>query len=233
MRPFLLEKLRLSPALVVAITALAVALGGVAYATIPDAGGTIHGCYGPLGVLRVIDTDTGQHCTAYEKPLNWSQTGPQGPAGATGPAGPPGTAAAVETNTVENAVLPFPPPPSTWTNVVSLNLAKGHYLVNGAVLVDNAAYDNVTECGLIASNNNPFSSNTQATIFDGELADGQQVPGEATLNVTGLINLSAATTISVECLADPYSNYPPSGDVAGNVLTVYMNAVTISSVNGS
>ena len=67
-------------------------LGGVAYASIPDAGGVIHGCYftgggGQVsGSLRVIDSPT-QSCTANETALTWSQAGPQGPTGATGPSG--------------------------------------------------------------------------------------------------------------------------------------------------
>jgi hypothetical protein len=72
------------------VAVMAVA-GGVAYATIPDSSGVIHACYGPLGVLRVIDTDAGQHCTANEKPLSWSQAGPQGPQGPPGPQGPAGS----------------------------------------------------------------------------------------------------------------------------------------------
>ena len=62
MRLTLLNKMRPSPALVVAIVALVVALAGVAYATIPDSGGVIHGCYlKAVGSLRVIDP-TSQHC---------------------------------------------------------------------------------------------------------------------------------------------------------------------------
>ena len=71
------------------------ALGsGVAFATIPGAGGVIHGCYSKLGgAVRVIDTGS---CRVTESPLNWSQTGPQGPQGpmgaegAQGPQGPQG-----------------------------------------------------------------------------------------------------------------------------------------------
>ena len=95
--------------------ALLVVGGGIAYATIPDSGGVIHGCYNKEnGRLRVIDTspggsqssqngDHGQSgnektsdlggCGSNETALNWNQTGPQGPkgdTGATGPAGPQG-----------------------------------------------------------------------------------------------------------------------------------------------
>jgi hypothetical protein len=81
MRPFLARKLRPSPALIVATAALAVALGGVAYATIPDSGGVIHGCYQKtVGSLRVIDPSTGGQCSSAETPIHWSQ----GPAGVSG-----------------------------------------------------------------------------------------------------------------------------------------------------
>jgi hypothetical protein len=60
--------------------------------TIPDADGVIHGCRDPRsGALSVIDSDT-QQCPKGAAALNWSQTGPQGPAGPRGPAGPQGPA---------------------------------------------------------------------------------------------------------------------------------------------
>jgi hypothetical protein len=64
-------------------TSAAVA-AGVAYATIPDETGVIHGCYSNgLGILRVIDPSAGQQCRGTETSLDWNQTGPQGPSGAT------------------------------------------------------------------------------------------------------------------------------------------------------
>src|SRR5215469_13010899 len=83
-----------------------VVLGGVgvgtAYASIPDSGGVIHGCYKPQGngsnaPLGVIDTALSNgHCPSGDTELTWNQTGPQGPqgvtgaTGATGPQGPAG-----------------------------------------------------------------------------------------------------------------------------------------------
>ncbi len=68
-----------------------VAAGGIAYASIPDAGGVIHGCYKKkVGTLRVVDPGAGGTCKASETSLDWSQTGPQGPPGADGAQGPPG-----------------------------------------------------------------------------------------------------------------------------------------------
>jgi hypothetical protein len=102
--------------LALAISGAVLLAGGVAYATIPDASGVIHGCYNtgsnPSGQLRVIDTQAGGKCAKNEKALDWNYkgptgpqgpkgdkgdtgdtgaTGPQGPAGPTGPQGPTGS----------------------------------------------------------------------------------------------------------------------------------------------
>lgn len=67
---------------------------GVAYATIPDNNGVIHGCYTPNkngqeSALSVFDSATGS-CGRGETELDWNQTGPAGPQGAQGPQGPQG-----------------------------------------------------------------------------------------------------------------------------------------------
>src|SRR5436190_11557664 len=68
------------------------AAGGIAYASIPDGTGVIHGCYKTTGgSLRVIDTSVGGNCNSSETPLSWSQTGPKGATGARGPTGAAGT----------------------------------------------------------------------------------------------------------------------------------------------
>jgi hypothetical protein len=59
----------------------AVLAGGAAatLASIPDAGGVIHGCYQKnVGNLRVIDPAAGERCRPPEIAISWSQTGPQG-----------------------------------------------------------------------------------------------------------------------------------------------------------
>jgi len=73
----------------VAVAAMLVA-GGVAYATIPGSGGTIHGCYAKSGgALRVIDAGV-TNCKSTETSLDWNVQGQQGPQGAQGPQGPAG-----------------------------------------------------------------------------------------------------------------------------------------------
>src|SRR2546421_6579126 len=69
-----------------AVVGLALA-SGVAYATIPDSGGTIHACMlKNIGTVRIIDPSAGQKCSSsLETPIDWNQ---KGSAGARGPTGP-------------------------------------------------------------------------------------------------------------------------------------------------
>lgn len=63
----------------------------IAYASIPDSNGVIHGCYKTSnGSIRVIDSPAVQCDPRNETAISWNQTGPQGPAGEVGPEGPPG-----------------------------------------------------------------------------------------------------------------------------------------------
>jgi hypothetical protein len=65
--------------------------GGIAFATIPDSSGVVHGCYSKTsGALRVIDTGKSQKCAISELAVSWNQTGPKGAAGPVGPTGPAG-----------------------------------------------------------------------------------------------------------------------------------------------
>lgn len=80
--------------------------GGVAWATIPSADGTIHGCYKQAnGDLRVVDN--AGDCKNNELAISWNEkdvagatgaTGPQGPKGETGAKGDPGTPGTPGTN---------------------------------------------------------------------------------------------------------------------------------------
>jgi hypothetical protein len=77
---------RPSPGAVLGLAALVVAIGGAAFAAIPDSSGVIHGCYGKSnGSLRVVGSAS--DCRNNETAIEWNQ---QGPPGATGPQGPPG-----------------------------------------------------------------------------------------------------------------------------------------------
>jgi Collagen triple helix repeat (20 copies) len=85
--------------LTVAAFAILMVAAGVAYASIPDSTGVIHGCYTTgTGQLRVYDSQssTAKKCSSNERALTWNQQGPQGaqgpqgPQGAQGPQGPQG-----------------------------------------------------------------------------------------------------------------------------------------------
>ena len=90
-----IDHFRPSPAMVVAVIALLVALGGVAAASIPGKVGVISACYlKTSGSLRVFDTakpGASGRCHQNERTLTWNRQGPQGIQGVkgnTGPAGP-------------------------------------------------------------------------------------------------------------------------------------------------
>jgi len=105
MRLRLPSVVRLRWAIPVAIV-IGLAAGGLAYASIPDSNGVIHGCYqytvtnGSYGKLRVYDpASANPGCNRFEKRLDWNRNGPTGAigptgvsgvTGATGPSGPTG-----------------------------------------------------------------------------------------------------------------------------------------------
>lgn len=69
---------RPSPAMVVAVVSLMVAVTATAYAAIPDAGGVIHACFNPsTGALRLTDSEdqVPRPCQPSETALNWNQRG--------------------------------------------------------------------------------------------------------------------------------------------------------------
>ncbi len=110
---------RPSPAMVVVVIALLVALGGVAAASIPGNGGVITACYLKTGgSLRVLDTSlpgASGRCHQNERTLTWNQRGRQGIQGQqgiqgvkgdTGPAGPTeGTSADFFSNTSQSPTV--------------------------------------------------------------------------------------------------------------------------------
>ena len=86
---------RLAVVLGVAIIGLAL-VGSIAYASIPDSSGVLHGCYSANGAnakggaqLNLVNSDQAT-CTNGQTAVTWSQTGPAGGTGPTGPTGPAG-----------------------------------------------------------------------------------------------------------------------------------------------
>ena len=68
----LIRRFRPTPATGIALVALMVALGGAAFAAIPDSGGTVHACYQKAnGNLRAVESES--ECRNNENPLRSAQ----------------------------------------------------------------------------------------------------------------------------------------------------------------
>jgi hypothetical protein len=181
------------PAVVaLAIVGALLVAGGIAYATIPDASGMIHGCYNKTqGSLRVIDSDKAQTCSNGEAPLNWSQTGPQGiqgPKGDTGPTGPSDVWSVDGCCAVLKNIAPF----KTWVTVATTStLPAGSYSVESEIEIENVLSSYTAyACDLVDSEANIY----QDTRFSS--ADWVTIPDQA------VITLANPDTISLECFAD-------------------------------
>jgi hypothetical protein len=175
------------PAFVVlAIVGIALVAGGIAYATVPDASGVIHGCYQKnQGTLRVIDTGTTQTCSSSEAPLTWSQTGPQGQQGEPGPTGP-SDVWSVDGCCANGQGLPFQTPENLAT---TSTLPAGSYFVQAETEAENTAFSvsNDYFCDLVDSSNHVYQD-TRVTSSDW-----------VTIPVQALITLTSPDTISLQC----------------------------------
>jgi uncharacterized membrane protein len=97
----MLSRLRIGRlATAAAVGAAFAVVAGVAYVTVPDSAGVIHGCYSVNGVkgqggtaLSIVDSDV-TTCAKGQSEITWNQVGPEGPAGPQGPVGPQGHAGA-------------------------------------------------------------------------------------------------------------------------------------------
>ncbi|MFL5959671.1 MAG: hypothetical protein ACJ75G_05315 [Gaiellaceae bacterium] len=182
------------PALVaLAIAGALLVAGGIAYATIPDASGVIHGCYKKSspnqGTLRIIDTDKAQGCSNSEIPLNWSQTGPQGPQGQQGPEGPTGPSDVWSVDGYESFANLAPA--QTWVNLATTStLPAGSYSVQAEAEANSTlAISTDYGCDLVDSSTNEYQL-TSATGSDA-----------VTIPVQAVITLASPDTISLRCIA--------------------------------
>jgi hypothetical protein len=164
--------------------------GGIAYATIPDGGGVIHGCYQKnQGTLRVIDADKAQTCASSESPLNWSQTGPQGTPGQQGPPGPTGPSDvwSVDGYGAGLKSLPFQTPVDLAT---TSTLPAGNYFVQAETEAENiGSFSTDYFCDLVDSSTTVYQE-TRVTSSDW-----------VTIPVQAVITLASPDTISLQCEA--------------------------------
>lgn len=189
-----------------AALALAAAAGGVAYASIPNAG-LISGCYvKSSGTLRVIDPST-MACKTGEALIQWNQTGPAGATGATGgtgatgatgptgatgadgppgatgaagPAGPSGPSDAYSDSNLNGTGINNP-----GTELVRLDLPAGSYALFGKATL---------------SNDDGDSQEAQCRLSTGEAAF-TRLGGDAwqVVVVQDLLSLGSPGTVSMTC----------------------------------
>lgn len=175
---------RPSPALVVAFIALLLALGGVAFAAIPDSDdGEIHGCYANNnGALRVIDAQAGQTCnTSRETALTWNQRGPQGV---------PGTGARAYAEVVSHAGSPCLPDcqllRSEGVTNVTMPTTGGYCVFAPGLSPDNAAVALTVSAGAVNGGGTAEPDGNASALFapQGNCSGGFLVFTER-LSVTG------------------------------------------------
>jgi len=210
---------------------LAVVGGSVAYASIPDPVGTIHGCYSKLtGSVRVIDTDNNGRCLPTETAIQWGQTGPQGPAGdqgpkgdngATGADGPKGDTGPVGETGDTGATGPQGAPGSTDsqqisadykdvpnggpTDLVSLTLGRGKWLVRAHGTVHNQDNDAFWNCRLISAGTEIDYAETRTQSGGGPFGDNID---NNELTLEGYTELGGTATVTMTCTSGK-----PSSDV--------------------
>jgi hypothetical protein len=212
------------PSFVAALTT-ALVVAGAALAAVPDGSGVIHGCFSPNGAkakggtaLYLVDSAS-TTCSNGQAPLNWNQTGPQGPQGIQGPqgnqgpqgiqgpAGPAGTTSAGYATTSGFNPITLP---SGGGNVLvaSLTVPDGTYIFNATVQVynSNVAGETSISCNL-----------RHGPVFGGSVLD----IAETRLPVATTDGLGAAK-LALAGAADT------TGDVDGSVVDIIC-----SSYNGA
>jgi hypothetical protein len=178
----------------VAVVATALVAGaGAAYATIPDAGGVIHGCYLKNGgALRVTD-DAVAGCAKNETSLNWNETGPQGPQG---PQGPPGLQGPQGPQGAQGPVGPSDAyqdtngtvgiPQNTTVVLDKVTLPGGDYVISGSANLVDIQNDAVVQCWLRLNGNNSSKA-------------WEKIEAVETLSVADAMSLPNGGTIDVAC----------------------------------
>jgi hypothetical protein len=225
---------------VLAVIAVAAAVGGVAYASIPDSAGVIHSCYLKSGgSLRVIDSAA--KCGTNETSLNWNQQGPAGPAGPTGPTGSAGPAGPAGPTGPTGPQGPAGPSGSSHvyyaTNsldvtsdfgsakqlVVGLSdLPAGSYLVESTLHSTFASGETTGADGFcyLGKNGSGVSAATGEAAGDGSAGSGDG------FGFLGALTLSAVVTVDgTDTLADYCNNDGTPIEVNGNMSALKLDAV--------
>ena len=217
--------------------AVALAAAGIAYASIPDATGVIHGCYNPNGAkgmngtgLNIIDTASAS-CGKSMQPISWNQKGPtggvgppgaKGTTGTTGAAGPSGpTGAAGPSNAYTNYGDLTSIGEALTQTISSVTLPVGKYTLSAAVRVFPPAGGDATfvECQFVSfgSLNSQFMQTTTQ-------ADGLDNVTETTMPLVGDVTVTSNnTSVFLRC-----ESFQDTADVQGGMIATQVGTITAS-----
>jgi hypothetical protein len=210
------KRIRVRRGLVALVAAVAVlAVGGVAYATIPDSSGVIHGCYANKGgSLRVIDTGSGGSCdTKKETALNWNQVGPAGAAGPQGPIGPSGTSHGYYSYT---GLLNGTKLGTSFANVEQITgLSAGTYVVWARGLVSDLPNNQEAECKLVAG-----GIDIEETLVDTYAVGSPRLP----FTLSAAVTLTGPGSVETDCDSNDLGGFAFVQDVS-------MTAIKVDALN--
>ena len=183
--------------LLIAAAIAVLAIGaGVAYATIPDPSGVIHGCYDNKGAVRVIDPSTGGACKNNETALNWSQTGPQGSQGPQGAQGPQGTQGPIGPSDSYTALGGATINSGNTGEPAFVTLPAGSYILSGEINAAPTDTPSTLACAFVRADN--------GSVFEIPGGSVQEFFGDAefeAITVLGDVTLSSQTDVGLDCTA--------------------------------
>ena len=171
---------RLGLVVLAAVTA-AIVVGGVSYASIPDSNGLIHGCYKtaapPNGLhkLAIINSATTSTCPSGFTGLDWNANGANGYSSQT-------------SGTRLN---------DTYTQVATLTLPSGSYLINANAWLQNTSPSNSSSLGDCELVFGAASDEVEA----GLLGPSSAQLNEQTLSLVLAATVTSSTTATLSCEA--------------------------------
>jgi hypothetical protein len=181
------------------VVSLAV-VGGVAYASVPDSQGVIHGCRNlQSGIVKISETG---ECTSAEAAFDWVQS------------------AGYEVYRV-TPVEVTADAPSPGTHVLTLTLPPGAYQLSSTIEASKADANAILRCAV-------FTSTTNAVTF--HVASVGVDPGyvqDVSSSATGLETLASGGTAELSCYRLDSSGTNPVVKLA-DITAVRIGAVTQS-----
>jgi len=212
---------------VLAAVAVIATVGGVAYASIPDSSGVIHGCYDSGGNLKVVQTVP---CPKRYTPLAWSQAGPTGPAGPAGPSGATGPAGPQGPKGDTGPQGPAGPTGSShgyWaSNIYTVNYIDGYHIVVGLSDLPAGTY------AIFANLRNDGPDDADCQFLENSSTISMASPYERPLrtddatNLTGVVTTGGSDVVDVQCVSSkPTIAFNNSSQIEGSMLAMKLDAL--------